>query len=104
MKRLKDNPFQLYIYHIYGGIRTFKYDLKDMEYKSEDSEFILVNNSQTYELEEINEIRLTPFLREISEEDYLENSNNISLDDCLKTQPWGRNVIRLIFTSFKTWK
>ena len=92
MKRLKDNPFQLYLYHIYGGIRTFKYDLKGMEYRSEDSELLRVDTSQSYELGKIYEMRLSPFLREISEEEYLENSNNISLDDCLKTQSWGENL------------
>jgi hypothetical protein len=92
MKRLQDNPFQLYIYHIYGGIRTFKYDLKGMEYRTGDSELLRVDTSQSYELGKTHEIRLSPFLREVSEEEYLENLNNINLDDCLKTQSWGNNL------------
>jgi len=94
---LEKNYFKLYQYYIPGGIVDYFF-LREMplyinnEYRDLDEGYIeIIPSNEERQLTGEIKIRNLPFLGDITEQDYLENSNIILFDDCLKTQEWAKN-------------
>ena len=94
-KLMVKNPFRFYRYEVPGSYVRFGFSDGFVELRTDrddagwdDITRIIPLNS----LSDINKIRLLPFLSEITEEEYMENSSIIDLQDCIITQEWAKDL------------
>jgi hypothetical protein len=88
------NPFRFYRYEIPNTMVRFAFSDKFVSLREDRDEAgwdDITDIIKLEELPEINRIRMKPFLEEISEQYYLENSSIIDLQDCIATQSWAIN-------------
>jgi hypothetical protein len=88
------NPFRFYRYEVPNAYVRFGFSDKDVELRTDREEAgwdDITEIVMLKDLPEVNQMRMGPFLGEISEQYYLENSSVIDLQDCIATQEWAIN-------------
>jgi hypothetical protein len=86
------NPFRFYRYEVPNAMVRFAFSDKFVYLRKDrnDAGWDDITDIITLEkLPKTNRIRMEPFLGEISEQYYLENSSIIDLQDCIITQDWA---------------
>jgi len=88
------NPFKFYRYEVIGAFRSFSFETEDILTRTnlhEDGYDDLTEITKLEDESELVQKRMAPVLGPISEEFFIENSEDIYFGDCVATQDWSES-------------